>query len=95
MKKQLDNPPAVGTYGIDWNNIDLDSEYECSRNLIENLTFDALLLEINCNIKDITEETVNAKFWADVKSRVDEAWEIFQKNRANIVCHARKHREEP
>ena len=33
------NTPAIGTFGIDWNNIELTNSYEAGRNLIENLTF--------------------------------------------------------
>lgn len=93
MKTQ-DNPPAVGSYGIDWNNIDLDSPFESSRNLIENLTFDSLLLEINCNLRDINHTTVTAQFETDLKSRIQEARDIFKSNLTNIVRHAKKEREE-
>lgn len=92
MKRTLDNPPAVGTYGIDWNNVDLDDAYESSRNLIENLTFDALLLEINCNLREINPATVTAQFETDLQSRISEARDIFKMNLANIVRHARKER---
>ena len=90
--KPKKNPPAVGTYGIDWENIDLDSPFESSRNLIENLTFDTLLLEINCNLREINAESVRVQFEADLQSRVAEAREIFAANIANIVQHARKER---
>lgn len=86
------NPPAVGSYGIDWNNVDLNSPWESERNLIENLTFDALLLETNCNLREINAATVRAQFETDLESRVIEAREIFEKNLANIVRHARKER---
>lgn len=86
------NPPAVGSYGIDWNNVDLNDAFESSRNLIENLTFDALLLEIGCNLREINAETVRAQFETDLQSRVEEAKEIFEANLANIVRHARKER---
>ena len=29
------NTPAIGTFGIDWNNIELTNSYEAGRNLIE------------------------------------------------------------
>ena len=92
MTKQ--NPPAVGAYGIDWNNVDLADSFESSRNLIENLTFDALLIEINCNLREINAETVRAQFEEDLWGRVREAREIFAANLANIVAHAQKERAE-
>lgn len=94
MKRTLDNPPAVGAYGIDWNNVNLADSYESSRNLIESLTFDALLLEINCNLREINAETVTAQFETDLQSRISEARDIFRSNLANIVRHANKEREE-
>lgn len=90
--KTVKNPPAVGTYGIDWNNVNLNSAFESSRNLIENLTFETLLLEINCNLPTINAATVAAQFETDIQSRVDEAREIFAANLANIVRHARRER---
>ena len=95
MKTVTKNPPAVGSYGIDWNNVDLKDAFNSSRNLIENLTFDVLLLEINCNLREINAETVRAQFEMDLQSRVTEAREIFAKNLANIVSHARKERANP
>lgn len=92
-KKQ--NPPAVGAYGIDWNNVDLSDTYESSRNIIENLTFDALLLEISCNLREINAETVREQFETDLRSRIDESREIFRMNLENIVAHARKERATP
>lgn len=94
MKRTLNNPPAVGAYGIDWNNVDLDSPSETSHNLIEGLSFDALLLEINCNLREINAETVTAQFETDLQSRISEARDIFRSNLANIVRHAKKERAE-
>jgi hypothetical protein len=92
--KPKSNPPAIGTFGIDWNNIDLTDSYEASRNLIEGMTFDTLLLEINCNLPNITLEAVEAQFEADLKSRVREARDIFRMNKVSITRHARKARRE-
>lgn len=88
----IHNTPAVGSYGIDWNNIDLSDSFESSCNLIENLSFDSLLLEINCNLREINAETVTAQFELDLRSRVQEAREIFRANLANIVSHAQNDR---
>jgi len=93
--KTKNNPPAVGSYGIDWNNVDLNDSFESSRNLIENLTFDSLLLEIGCNIREINTAAVTAQFEHDLQSRVREAREIFKANLGNIVSHAQKTRNNP
>lgn len=88
------NPPAVGVYGIDWGNVDLDSPFESSQELIDGLTFDALLLEIGCNLREITPQTVTAQFEEDLQTRIIEARDIFAANLANIVQHASKERAE-
>jgi hypothetical protein len=92
-RTETTNAPAFGAHGIDWNNVDLTREgFERSRNLIENLTFDALLLEIHCNLPSITAQTVTAQFETDLASRITEAREIFAANLANIVRQCRKER---
>ena len=77
------------TYGTDWNNIDMHSPYETSLNLIENLTFDTLLLEIGCNCEKIDEQTVTAQFEEDLRSRIESAREIFQANLESIIRKAK------
>lgn len=36
---------------MNWNNINLENEYEANKNILEPYKFDTLLLEINCNIR--------------------------------------------
>ena len=40
---------------MDWKNVDLSSDYERSQDILSSYSFDTLLLEISCNIKDITK----------------------------------------
>jgi hypothetical protein len=77
-------------FETDWSNVDLDSESHLS--LIEGLSFDTLLLEINCNIQiqEINAKTVTEQFELDLQSRIDEAREIFRANLKNIVKKAKK-----
>ena len=81
------------TNEIDWNDIDLDSVYESNLDLIDGLTFDDLLLEVNCNCKVIDEESVTKQFEEDLQNRVRVAREIFEANKSNIVRKANKQRE--
>lgn len=74
--------------GIDWGNIDLDSPYQRSLNLIDGLSFNTLLLEINCNLREINEETVRQQFEEDLNSRIEEAKSIFEANLHNLVNYA-------
>ena len=77
------------TYGTDWNNIDMHSPSETSLNLVENLTFDTLLLEIGCNCEKIDEQSVTKQFEEDLRSRIQSAREIFQANLQSITRKAK------
>ena len=78
---------------MNWNNVDLkDGSSERDSNLIDGLTFDTLLLEIHCNIKDINEDTVRAQFTEDLIGRMAEARSIFETNLNNIVKQAKEER---
>ncbi len=79
----------MNTYGTDWNNIDMHSPYETSLNLVENLTFDTLLLEVQCNCEKIDEQTITAQFEEDLRSRIESAREIFQANLESIIRKAK------
>ncbi len=76
----------------DWTNINLDEEGEL--NLIDSLSFTDLLIAINCNLPEITEETVKAQFETILRKTVRDAREIFESNLKNIVAHAKKERAE-
>ena len=79
---------------MNWNNVNLSEDSsEREANLIDGLTFDCLLLEIHCNIKDINPETVRKQFNEDLNERILEAQSIFESNLNNIVKQAKKERE--
>jgi len=73
---------------MDWNNIDLKSPRERDLNILEPSTFEILLLEIQCNIKDINEATILAQFEADLQSKIESAREIIKANLSNILNEA-------
>ena len=78
---------------MNWDNLDLtENSHERDANLIDGLTFDTLLLEINCNIKEINEKTVKFQFIKDMQYRLEEAQSIFNANLTNIVKQAKKER---
>ena len=76
----------------DWNNIDLNSMNERDLNIIDPLTFETLLLEIECNIKDINKGTVTEQFLEDLNYRNKEAVEVFKANLDSIVKKALEYR---
>ena len=78
---------------MNWNNLDLSEDsHERDANLVDPLTFDGLLLEIHCNIKEINQETVKFQFIKDMQYRLEEAQSIFNSNIDNIVKQAKKER---
>jgi len=78
---------------IDWSNIDLNSEYERDLDILSSYDFDTLLLEINCNVKEINKLTVLAQFEESLKANIETARSIVKDNLANIVKKAKEERE--
>ncbi len=78
---------------MNWNNIDLNDGYERNQNLIEPLSFDTLLLEVGCNLRNINPVSVTAQFEEDLQIRIDEAREVFAANLANIIKKAKQERK--
>lgn len=73
---------------MDWNNVNLKSDFERNQNIIDPLSFDTLLLEISCNVREINEETILAQFETDLKARIESAREIVKANLKNILTDA-------
>lgn len=78
---------------MDWNNVDLKSDYECSREILTGYRFETLLLEIACNLREISKETVRKQFETELQNRIREAREIFEANLTNIVKEAQRERK--
>ena len=77
---------------MDWNNINLQSNYERNQNILDPLSFETLLLEIQCNVKEINEESIKKQFEDDLKSKIQSAKEIFNSNLKNILEEAKRER---
>lgn len=78
---------------MDWKNVDLEDDYERDQNIIDPYSFDVLLLEISCNIRDINPGTVRDQFESSLKAKIDSAREVFDNNFDNILKRALKERE--
>ena len=89
-----ENTEQLGAYGVNWSMIDLSSPHETSLPLIYEYTFDGLLLEISCNLREINEKTVMAQFEEALSSRTQSARDIMKENITSIVDHAKAQREE-
>ena len=81
-------------YGIDWSDIDLDSGYERDLPMLDNYTFENLLLEVNCNIPNINEDSVRKQFNESLESKITSCKEIFEDNLENIVNYAIEYRKD-
>jgi hypothetical protein len=90
----MKNEQKLGIGGLDWNNVDLTDGYERSRNIIEPLSFDVLLLECEHNIRTLSEAAIREQFERDLRDRTREAREIFNANLSNILKEAEKYRSE-
>ena len=77
---------------MDWTNINLEDGYERDQNILDPYSFDTLLLEIHCNLKNINAETVKQQFDAILQSKIDIARDVFKANLANIVTKAKQER---
>lgn len=73
---------------MNWNNIDLNSPYESSQDILDGYDFNTLLLEVECNCKEITPETVRAQAMESIKIKYKTAIEILEANLQNITAHA-------
>ena len=75
-------------YQINWDNVNLENEYFASRNFLEPYSFDTLLLEIDCNLREINKETVKAQAMEVINAKYREAIEILNSNLDNIINKA-------
>ena len=78
---------------MNWKNVDLNNDYEREQNILDPLSFDILLLEVSCNVKEINTESVRKQFEETLKSKIESAREVFENNLNNIVKTAQQERE--
>jgi hypothetical protein len=77
---------------MDWNNIDLNSPSESAANILDSYSFDTLLLEISCNLREITPATVRNQARESIKAKYQEALSILESNLINITNKAIEYR---
>jgi len=75
-----------------WNNVNMNSDYEKEQNIVDPYNFNALLLEIQCNIKkeNITKENIIKQFNESLRNNLDGAKEVMESNIDNIIKEAKK-----
>jgi len=84
----------MGNYGINWSNVNLDDAYEREQNLLDPYSFDTILLEIDCNLREINRETVRKQITENLTEKYRLALEIMSDNLDNIVTQAKRERNE-
>jgi len=80
---------------MNWKNVDLNSPYESSQKLLDSYSFDTLLLEVHCNLKEITPETVRKQALESIKSNYQSALQTLEDNLLNITNKAKEERAKP
>lgn len=79
---------------MNWNNVDLNS-HEIRANILDSYDFETLLLEINCNVREINEYTIRKQFQETMEAKIHSAYEVFEANLENILAKALEERNEP
>ena len=87
-----DSPHNIEEDTMDWKNVDLNDGYEQDQCILDGYTFNQLLLEINHNLREITEETVMAQFEESLRSKIECARDVMRWNIKNITKKAKQER---
>lgn len=77
---------------MNWNNIDLNSQYERSQPILDSYDCETLLLEVAHNCREINRETVRAQAMHELTIKHKTAVEILEANLDNLVKEALKER---
>lgn len=78
---------------MNWNNINLNSPYELQQDILDGYDCETILLEVSCNVKEITIESVRKQAMVSIKSKYNTAIEILEANLANLTAAAIKDRK--
>ena len=78
---------------MNWNNIDLNSPFESSQPILDSYDCDTILLEVSCNLKEITKESVREQALKSIKEKYQTAIEILDANLDTLTANAIKERK--
>ena len=79
---------------MDWNNVDLTSPYERSQNIVDEYSFADLILEMECNAKNLDLKTLESQFEESIKMNLQSARDVFQANKENILKYMQNNQKE-
>ncbi len=80
---------------MNWHNIDLTDGYEREQNLLDPYTSETLLLEVACNVREITKETIRKQAMESINSKYKVAIEILDANLDNYLKEALREKAIP
>jgi hypothetical protein len=63
----------------------LNSPFERDQNIVDGYSFSDLILEMECNAKELTLKTLEAQFNESLKMKLQSAKDIFDSNKENIL----------
>lgn len=76
---------------MNWNNIDLNS-HEIESSIVDSYSFKTLLLEVECNVREIDKKSIEKQFLLSLNSNIESAKEVFYANLDNILEESLKRR---
>lgn len=76
---------------MNWNNVDLNS-HEVESNIVDSYSFKTLLLEVECNVREISKDSIRHQFLDSLVARMRTAKGIFEANLDNILEESLKQR---
>jgi len=76
---------------MNWNNIDLNS-HEIESNIVDSYSFATLLLEVECNCREINKKSVEKQFLSSLDINIEIAKQVFYANLDNIFSESLKRR---
>lgn len=76
---------------MNWNNIDLNS-HEVESNIVDSYSFATLLLEVECNCREIDKKAIEKQFLDSLNANIYCAKLVFYANLDNILNESLKRR---
>ena len=73
---------------MDWLNVDLSSPYEREQDFLSGYDFETLLLEVQCNLRELIEEAILKHAYTEIDAKAREAKAIVKANIKAILKEA-------
>lgn len=83
---------TLNAAGQEWSDLDLTGS-NLDRSILDAYTFGGLLLEVGCNLPELTYAAMDRQFEDTLQSKVTSAREVYEANRESIYLHAIANRD--